>query len=263
MAPQSSTQGFKVCLPGNFELDASDADAIMAVHANDAGDGSFIVEFKNEQDATRYLKLARKTRKAACKTAVSSPKREMSSALGGYSHANAGLWGVPAVPNPPSSTSAKSGKYEVEVSGLPKHLMNPVMLEATLEQAGLEKSVLDISLTKSGKVQIILSSRRSADACLEHFHGRNWNPTGGAVSAKIVAEPPSKKEKNAKAVISKSFDRYAPAYIHSSLVKETLNTNQALLATSDASTTVSDEDAAEEESWEADMKKVMSGCVFE
>jgi hypothetical protein len=259
-----STQGFKVCLPGNFELDACDADAIMAVHANDAGDGSFIVEFKNEQDATRYLKLARKARKAAAagKAAASSPKRETASAFGGYTRSTAGLWSSPAVPT--TTTSATSSKYEVEVSGLPKHLMNPMMLEATLEQAGLEKNVLNISLVKSGKVQIIMSNRRAADACLEHFHGRNWNPTGGAVSAKIVSEPlQPKKEKIPKAMISNSFDRYAPAYIHSSIVKEALNTNQALLATSDASTTVSDEDVVEQESWEADLKKVMSGYAYE
>jgi len=255
MAPQSSTPGFKVCLPGNFELDASDADGIIAVHANNAGDDSFIVEFKYEQDATRYLKLARKAWKAASKPAASTSKSDVPPALGPYS----GLWGMPAVPD---TTSAKPGIYEVEVSGLPKHLMSPMMMEATLEQAGLEKDVLNISLSKSGKTQINLSSRHAADACLEHFHGRNWNPTGGAVSAKIVSAPQPKKEK-IKPVISSSLSKYAPAYIHSSLLKETFNTSQALLGTSDASTTVSDEDAGDEESWEADLKKVMSGCAYE
>lgn len=266
MAPQSSFAGtFPVCLPGYLELDANDFSRICAVHPYDVGDGSYIVEFQDQQDAARYLKAARKARKAMAKSSGSATKCDEAAWP-----SDGGLFCQPP------SAKGKTLPEVVEVCDLPKHLMSQTMLEATLEQAGLEKDVLSIKFVNPGKVQITLSGRREADRCLEHFHGRKWNPTGSGVSAKIMAGPASQagtliggclavsnKPHPVMASLSSSsgLSKYAPAYVHSALGKDPVHDDQPRVGTSDASTTVSDED--EEESWEADIKKVMEGCTFE
>jgi len=256
MAPPACTPGtFPVCLPPYLDIDAGDISQICAVHPSDANDGSYIVEFKREQDAFRYLKAATKARKAAAQKLKATEK---SAEL---------LEFPPGLEQPkerlPSSKS-KPG-IEVQISGLPKHLMSEKMLEATLDQAGLEKDVISITVPNTGKVQITLSSQQSAQMCLEHFHGRKWNPSGGAVSAQIVsAKPtPGKKANKVSSAPAKGYSKlnaYAPAYVHSALGVDPAPAKCAVA--SDASTNVSDEDA-EEESWETDLKKVMFGCAFE
>lgn len=263
-----------MCLPGYLELDADDFNHICAVHsADDAGDGSYIVEFKREQDAWRYLKAATKARKALAKslTAIkkSEEEHEVPCGLEKTSPAAELLQSPPGLK--PGTTSNTSNHREIQVIGLPKHLLSQKMMEATLEQAGLEKEVISITFSNPGKVHIMLSCPASAEVCLEHFHGRKWNPAGGAVTARIM---PTKSASGKQGYPSKysaskagpgnfpGLDKFAPAYVRSVLEENPAHAHMKRVGTSDASTTVSDEDA-EEESWEADMKKLMTGCAFE
>jgi len=275
MAPQPSLAGtFPVCLPGYLELDANDFHRICAVHPYDVGDGSYIVEFQVQQDAARYLKAARKARKEMAKSCAAVMKGDEA------------VWPSPCgFLGQPQPANGQDLPEVVEVRDLPKHLLSQTMLEATLEQAGLEKDVCSIKFVSAGKVQITLSSRCKAEICLEHFHGRKWNPTGSAVSAKIMERTTNSTGTHGSLTIStkpdpvmrslsssSGFSKYAPAYVHSSFAKDPVHEDQPrdasttaslpdMFGTSDASTTVSDED--QEESWEADLKKVMEGCAFE
>jgi hypothetical protein len=258
------------------QIDAKDMDHIGAVHPSDALDGSYIVEFLREQDAFRYLKAATKARKAVAKSLTVTGNSTALASPPGLVHAPA----TELLQSPPGITSgipaAPSTGHEVHVnvSGLPQHLMSQKMLEATLEQAGLEKEVTSITLSVPSKVQITLSNRHAADVCLEHFHGRKWNPSGGAVIARIVPGKSKKATAGKKGISAKpdfvsggfgyssGLNAYAPAYVHSSLAETPARYSQKFVGTSEASTTVSDEEA-EQESWEADLKMVMSRCAFE
>lgn len=219
-----------------------DCSKIWGVHPHELGDGSYIVEFKDPQDAARYEMAAQQARKALAGSPASDTKDEDA-----------------------------SSNREVEISGLPPPLMSRAMLEATLEQAGLEKDLIRITFLKpgSGKVRIAVANQKAAKACAQHFHGCKWNP-GASVSARVLSVKAECSQQLGQSKASSSISetrsnlrKYAPAYIHSSLADGPgpTNGNRRREGTSDASTTVSDEPDEDEESWEADLRKVMSGCT--
>jgi len=245
-----------VCLPGFLELNANDFGRICGVHPYDVNDGSYIVEFRNREDAARYEKLAKKACKASAKwLAAAAQSEETPSSCPWLPQPSTGfLAAPPGLPQTQSLGAATSPSYEVELGSLPLHLMSQAMIEATLDQAGLEKDVIDISILKAGKVKITLSSEHAAEMCVEHFAGRKWNTVGPMVSATILSRD---QGVSCQPASSSSLSKFAPAYVHSTLWKEPA----PLAGASDASTTVSDEDV--EELWEAEIKKVMSMCEFE
>lgn len=267
-----------MCLPGYLELDANDLSRVCAVYSHYDADGSssYIVEFQFQEDAARYAKAARKARRAvarsmaaACTGSIdeamfpSPALYQLPEASEGYQLPEAsGLLQSPPGLNPSSSLDLPSW-HEVEICDLPKRLMSQKMLEVTLEQAGLENDVVSMTFLGPGKVHIHFCTRHAAEGCVEHFHGRKWNPAGAAVTAKVVSDNlvAETQPELPSAASASGLNKYAPAYVHSALGKKSVGVNRKRSGLSDASTTVSDEDA-EEESWEADLKKVMAGCAF-
>jgi len=230
---------FPVRLPGHMELDVNDCSKIWGVHPLDVGDDSYIVEFKTSQDAARYEKAAQRARKEALQSCSAAAQGD------------------------DASSSHENGTVQVEIIGLPLHLMNKPMMEATLDQGGLDTDVLGITFLDSGKVHVAMSSKKAAKACVSHFHGRKWN-SGVAVSAHLVSSGKVESSKQSgpqktSPASSSGLNKHAPAYIHSSLVDAPVVGNRTRAGTSDASTTVSDEAEEDDMSWEADLRKVMSG----
>jgi hypothetical protein len=88
----------------------------------------------------------------------------------------------------PSNNSANS--VSVLVHGLPNNLCNSMCMEAIIEQAGLEDSIVMVEAwpgTPSGEAKISLTTWEAAELCVRHFHGCRWCSTGSSVRAEIDA----------------------------------------------------------------------------
>jgi hypothetical protein len=227
------------------------------------------VEFKRWEAAARYVKASKEAKLAtagACFGGDSSgwrPRAYPRRTTGSQQQQLEQSQSVSTVPTKKASMDRHTSGHVVEVSCLPKHLMSRKMLEAALEQAGaavqwtgLDQEIVDIAILSDNKVNITLRSQRAAEVCREHFDGRAWNgPKGELVSARAVTSNSSVLQKSSKARPSchapRPFDKMLqsqPAYVHLP------SPNRSRLGTSDASTTVSDdEDAADD--WEADIER--------
>jgi hypothetical protein len=79
--------------------------------------------------------------------------------------------------------------YQVQISGLPNKLLTEVMMEAILEQAGLDN--VSAFTTKTGKptgsAVVTFSSFEMVERCLRHFHCRQWDPSGTVVGVNILS----------------------------------------------------------------------------
>lgn len=69
----------------------------------------------------------------------------------------------------------------VLLQGLPDTLCSPAMMEAVLEQAGIEDEIVrccaspgSISSDRQREVIMTFASHRAATKCIAHFNGRSW-----------------------------------------------------------------------------------------
>lgn len=78
--------------------------------------------------------------------------------------------------------------FQVALRGLPNKILSEPMMEAVLQQAGLE-GVLLFS-TEAGKpcgeALVSFTSREAAEKCAAHFHGCQWDPSGREVTAEVI-----------------------------------------------------------------------------
>jgi len=90
------------------------------------------------------------------------------------------------------TTSSKSSDWEVIITGLPSKLMSQAMLEAMLQQAGLDGMFSNLTVHAGrpyGQVHVNFASAIPAQRCVNHFQGCQWDKSGPAVCAQIV--PPA------------------------------------------------------------------------
>jgi hypothetical protein len=285
-------------------LEPHDLSHISALYPNlhDSDDGSFIVEFQHEHTARQYEKRAKQVRKAA-RSAVSPTKNSLASTLNAFPAPVPSAMPIPfqkcksahaaepitQLTPPPAQTG-----HTVEIKGLPQMLLSQKMMEAILDQGGLEKSVLGVTITKPDKVQISLSSHDAALQCVTHFDKCKWNTQDGGlpVTAKVVGAssrtqqnvprqrksstkssvpvPTARSQMSTRSQPEAAMAGYrhwlpaeAPAYVHvpTACAKESAAIlNNRRVASSDASTTVSDEDemtwknSGEQDWWAGELK---------
>jgi len=91
---------------------------------------------------------------------------------------------------------------DVRLTGLPNAICTPEMLEAVLQQAGLDAAVLASRAEQGrpcGEAHVTLASSDAAAACIAHFHGCQWDSSGVGVRATIIdPETPISKLPSAK-----------------------------------------------------------------
>jgi hypothetical protein len=86
----------------------------------------------------------------------------------------------------------------VELTGLPKTLMSPAMIETLVDQAVCTQDVHINEITfAQGKAYVSFANPDDAAAFIMHCHGRPWNPKGPPVSA-VLFTPPMKGAKKTK-----------------------------------------------------------------
>jgi len=184
---------FTVSLPANLQLDAADFCSIAGVYpcTNLGGDLSYMVVFTDEQVADRYQKRADKARRVAKGQKLGSANkltRQLTPTPGLEEYSK-------STPNdranPATAAAASFGShapFQVVIVGLPAKLASKMMIDAMLEQAGLEDEVTDFQLPtkRQGLLRISLDSLDAAERCATHFKGCRWN-AAGSMTVKVVS----------------------------------------------------------------------------
>jgi len=97
---------------------------------------------------------------------------------------------------------------QVVIRGLPNGICTRPMMQAVLEQAGLEDSVLSSEAqtgNPSGRFVLTLSSQQAIDKCVEHFHGCKWDARGAVVVSVEQLQPQLARKSDASTVVAPSF----------------------------------------------------------
>lgn len=165
--PGPQTGNRRVCLPGDADLTTDDVAGVSRLSQNkDAG--TYTVEFYDIRDAERVRKaLVPKQHLPTSKEIAAEP---VSVDCG------------PALPR------ATPFYHNVMIHGLPNALLSEMMMEAMMQQAGVD-GVANFSakLGKAcGEAVVSFYSYECAQKCMTHFHGRQWD--GCRVSTWMVSE---------------------------------------------------------------------------
>jgi len=116
---------------------------------------------------------------------------------GGYTSAPAYL--MPCASSPSSHVSLSS-QAVVILQGLPAALCSGAMLEATLDQAGLEEELITSQVVHAGsqhgksEVHATFKTVKAAKRCVRHFHGRQWGSSVAPVAARLAQPADTRAE---------------------------------------------------------------------
>merc|ERR1712070_792071 len=99
---------------------------------------------------------------------------------------------------------------QVVIRGLPNGICTRPMMQAVLEQAGVEDSIVSSEAqtgNPSGHFVLTLSSQQAIDKCVEHFHGCKWDASGAVVVSvePQKMEPHLARKSDASTVVAPSF----------------------------------------------------------
>jgi hypothetical protein len=143
-----------VHLGGGVQLDESTIGKVFSMRKADGDDDSFVVEFFDVRDAWQVQQQ-----------------------FGMSPEAGSG-----------SKNVASETQTVVLIRGLPNAVCTAPMMQAVLQQAGLESDVVN-SQPKAGKpcgeVLLTLSGGDAAKRCVQHFQGRTWDPSGAKVTVTV------------------------------------------------------------------------------
>lgn len=174
-----------VSLAGNAEVNMKDFEGIKEV-SKSAAAGSFILEFYDCRDATKY-RDSKGLGKPEPKTAPGLCKKDLPPGLLPPPGLEASFQDEDDCKQP-----AASSEWQVVITGLPGKLLSEAMLEAVFQQAGLDCHVgFSVGGAKSSKesVTVRFSSMLDARRCVVHFQGCQWDKSGEAVATEVI--PPA------------------------------------------------------------------------
>lgn len=181
-------------------MDEADFSSILQMYPNGSGDGSYFVEFLHEQTARHYAELAAASPAGPFPQVwgPDAPTCQVSEAFPmspGLVQPKPSSMPIPfqqrrsqtayaATPaSQPAPAPVQTG-HAVEIWGLPGNLMSQKMVEAILDQAGLDNTAVNFAFFPPDKAEISFKNSHSADLCAAHFEGRKWNPQGPVVKAR-------------------------------------------------------------------------------
>jgi len=198
-----------VRLAGDAKFDSEDFTGISGVQADVAEDGTYVLEFFDVRDAARYeFGQVSRASAACCGNAaaehalVPPPSLEADTEILlppglGHNETIGCLAAPPGLSAPPGldddAEVTEGAKSEpvccVTITGLPNKLLNEIMMEAIIQQAGFDREVKGFSLKSGkpcGKVTISFSCEMMAERCASHFTGCQWDSSGTEVTTEIV-----------------------------------------------------------------------------
>jgi len=179
-------------LAGDEELSMKDFSKISEV-LKSGEHGAFTLEFFDYRDAMRYRKQNSEAETSGVDISPGdSPDLEDESPM----EKPPGLTPPPGLEPKTSKcgtvAAAVSADWQVIIKGLPAKLLSEAMLEAVLQQAGLDGHHVGFNMKggkNTGEVIVKFSSMFSAQRCVLHFEGCQWDKSGTAVTTEIL--PPS------------------------------------------------------------------------
>jgi hypothetical protein len=176
-----------VRLTGSTELDAEVAPKISNVSMA-AGEETYILEFYDLRDAEHYRSLYEEPPKQ--QHLLSTPAPTSTAAPSATTVTHTQPLGMPA-PQIAAGSSSGVTIFKVLLTGLPAEMMSDIMMEAMLQQSGVDSAVINFNTrmgSMSGEAVVKLKDRNAAQKCARHFDGRRWGRAMSPVSARIVQE---------------------------------------------------------------------------
>lgn len=213
--PQSGSR--TVELDGTEELNVKECKGISGMTRSKVREGAFTIEFFDIRDAQRCRDATKASPAAVIEAPpglaqVQQPLQKEKAAKTAKASKSASPQKVclgapllelpPGLPLPPGleeevstapSTPTPSpmlSSWLVVMTGIPNKLLSKAMLEAMLQQAGLD-GMYDGLTIKTGKpasqVSVCFSTPVAAQRCATHFKGCRWDKSGAPVCAEIFA----------------------------------------------------------------------------
>lgn len=102
-----------------------------------------------------------------------------------------GLFSLPGIELEGGKPPYDACSVRLVLSGIPNVMCSEEMVEAMLDQAGLERFTLGRHAKigkKVGEVHLTLVSWDAAAMCMAHFNGCKWDQSGHAVNVKVLEE---------------------------------------------------------------------------
>jgi len=147
-----------VLMGGDVQFDAHGIHGVSNMSTDPSDEGSFLVEFFDSRNVL---------------------------------HAHAAVYHASLSEAETESNMRSTQEHEpystqvvVSIKGLPNGICSKPMMQAVLEQAGLEDYIVS-SETQTGNLcghfLLTLNGQQAVDKCVEHFHGRKWDASGAVV----------------------------------------------------------------------------------
>jgi len=214
-APQTGNR--IAMLSGNTQMKTDAIDGVSNVFYDPCcGGGTFAVEFYDVRDAMRAQEVEMELESGPAEGVERSLKSggtpPSSPSLGPADCPPVPVYVIPSTAALPRSAAAAAADgagavqalataqntgvqelqpahFTVRITGIPHPLLSNPCMEAVLQQAGLLDSTIHFKTElgegekHSGDALVTFLSYAMAQQCISHFLGRQWNTTGGEVSA--------------------------------------------------------------------------------
>lgn len=208
-APQAGSR--TVRLPGDVQLDVQECNKIASIKLDEQDNCTFVVEFFDIRDALRFQEAGPTTFIASPPGLAPALPPQLAEAVRPQKAASSS----PAQP--------RKSTYHVVLEELPNNILSKPMIEAVLQQAGLDSAVLHCSTHPGkkcgrGRAVVQFSSKHAAQRCVHHFHGCSWDTSASVVTARIEAhngasEQPKLKTAKAQCLLSADAPEFVPISI--------------------------------------------------
>jgi len=228
LAPQRGTR--TVQAPGNVEVD----EALFPAISDISSEGSiFHIEFFDVRDAHRFSQQVK---------ADASPVKPEGVPEASFCELS-GLEPPPGLEMPRvrdtnlqvklqadekvKSSDVSVNSVEVLLTGLPNALLEKEMLEVVLDQSRLRDGVISFSMQKgrrTGEAVVVMDSAASADLCIQHFNGCQWDNRGVVVRAEIVTRGPHRTISATKRGVWKDAPLFVPLCVEAPVVTQATST---------------------------------------
>lgn len=110
---------------------------------------------------------------------MQAPMKRVTSSLGLFTPPGLG----------PAEEEPSRAVCEVSIAGLPNKILSSSMMEAVLQQAGLEGCVVNLQMKmgkRNGEAVVAFSNHAAAIRCMTHFQGCQWDSSGVNVTAHLI-----------------------------------------------------------------------------
>jgi len=175
-----------------------DVAGIAGVMSHPSDPDAFVVEFFDLRDANRFVESFLQTvSPIGCSESstiitmatTSTDAMQLSEPTPAFAPAFVVPTDFVAKSNKGASVSSAKENVSVLVMGMPNQMLSKPLIEAMLQQAGLEETISKYEMSKGdpcGELLLHFSNHLLAAQCVRHFEGCQWDTSGTAVTTRIL-----------------------------------------------------------------------------